>query len=59
MRRDSDRFAEAIDGAAREFEFTSKAATFDDDKVITDVADRLGWLTVSIANDWSQVFPDA
>jgi len=46
------------DDAEREFAYESRAATFDDAEQITEVADRLGWLTVSIARDWSQVFPD-
>jgi len=46
------------DDAEREFAYESRAATFDDAEPITDVADRLGWLTVSVSRDWSQVFPD-
>lgn len=45
------------DDAEREFAYASTAATFDDDEAITAVADRLGWLTVSMARDWDTVFP--
>ena len=44
------------DDAEREFAYQSTAATFDAAEPITDVANRLGWTTVSMANDWSQVF---
>lgn len=45
------------DDAEREFAYESRAATFDEDEPITAVADRLGWLRVSIERDWAQVFP--
>lgn len=44
------------DDAEREFAYESAAVTFHDAEPITAVADRLGWLTVSIRDDWSQVF---
>lgn len=46
------------DDAEREFAYESTAATFEDVEPITDVADRLGWLVVSMADDWDRVFPD-
>ncbi len=46
------------DDDEREAAYESTAATFEDAEAITDVADRLGWLTVSMANDWERVFPD-
>ncbi len=45
------------DDADREFAYTSTAVTFDDAEPITAVADRLGWLTVSMRHDWETVFP--
>jgi phosphoserine phosphatase len=46
------------DDADREYAYVSRAATFDEDETITDVADRLGWVTVSMARDWATVFPE-
>jgi phosphoserine phosphatase len=46
------------DDADREYAYVGRAATFDEDEDITDVADRLGWITVSIAHDWKAVFPE-
>jgi hypothetical protein len=40
----------------REFAYQSVAATFEDTEAITDVANRLGWVTVSMRNDWATVF---
>lgn len=40
----------------REFAYEGKGATTNDTEPITDVADRLGWTTVSMKNDWSTVF---
>lgn len=42
---------------AREFQYVSAAATFEDDEPILEVARRLGWTVISMANDWSTVFP--
>lgn len=47
------------DDAAREFQYASTALTFDDREPILDVADRLGWTVVSMATDWSDIFPAA
>ena len=44
------------DDAVREFAYESRAATFDDAEPITAVAERLGWVVVSIRNDWDVVF---
>lgn len=44
------------DDAEREFAYESSAATFADAERITDVAERLGWVTVSMQRDWSTVF---
>ncbi len=46
------------DDAEREYAYESRAQTFAEDEPITDVADRLGWVTVSMARDWATVFPD-
>lgn len=47
------------DDAQREFAYRSMAATLEETEPITEVADRLGWHTVSIAEDWEQVFSTA
>ncbi|WP_313817408.1 HAD family hydrolase [Citricoccus sp.] len=44
------------DDADREYAYQSTAATFHDTEPITAVADRLGWVTVSMARDWEHVF---
>jgi phosphoglycolate phosphatase-like HAD superfamily hydrolase len=44
------------DDAEREFAYASTAATFADAEPITDVAARLGWVTVSMRDDWATVF---
>lgn len=46
------------DDADREVAYTSVAQTFDEVEPITDVGARLGWTVVSMARDWSRVFPD-
>jgi len=46
------------DDADREFEYVGRAQTFEETETITDVAGRLGWLTVSMRDDWSRIFPD-
>jgi phosphoserine phosphatase len=45
------------DDAEREFAYESKAVTFEEDELITDVAERLGWVVVSMRRDWGTVFP--
>jgi hypothetical protein len=45
------------DDADREYAYAGTAATFADPEAITDVAARLGWVVVSMRNDWSTVFP--
>ncbi len=47
------------DDAEREYEYVGRAQTFEESEAITDVARRLGWVTVSMARDWDTVFPDA
>ncbi len=44
------------DDADREYAYKSTAATFHDAEPITAVAERLGWVTVSMADDWEQIF---
>ena len=44
------------DDAEREFAYESKAVTFEEDEPITAVADRLGWVVVSMQRDWEIVF---
>ncbi len=44
------------DDAQREFAYASTAVTFEDDEPITTVGERLGWVTVSMKNDWETVF---
>ena len=44
------------DDAEREFSYVSAAQTFAESEPITDVADRLGWTVISMANDWHTVF---
>jgi phosphoserine phosphatase len=45
------------DDGDREFAYQSVAATFDDAEPITTTAARLGWLVVSMKDDWDTVFP--
>ncbi|AXK44915.1 HAD family hydrolase [Brachybacterium saurashtrense] len=45
------------DDADHEYDYRGSAATFQDAEPITTVAERLGWVTVSIAEDWTHVFP--
>jgi phosphoserine phosphatase len=45
------------DDAAREFAYASTAATFEEDEPITAVGERLGWVVVSMKDDWETVFP--
>jgi phosphoserine phosphatase len=44
------------DDDVREFSYQSTAATFDDDAPITTIGERLGWLIVSMKDDWETVF---
>lgn len=44
------------DDGDREFAYTSTAATFAETEPITAVARRLGWVTVSMRDDWETVF---
>jgi phosphoserine phosphatase len=45
------------DDADREFAYQGTAVTFQDAEPITDVAARLGWVVVSMRDDWDVVFP--
>lgn len=45
------------DDADREYAYESRAASFDSDGAITDVARRSGWTIVSMRHDWSTIFP--
>jgi hypothetical protein len=47
------------DDAEREYAYTGRAATFTEAEPITTVAARLGWTTISMADDWATVFPPA
>jgi phosphoserine phosphatase len=44
------------DDADREFAYASTAATFEEAEPITTVGRRLGWVVVSMKNDWQTVF---
>jgi len=44
------------DDDEREFAYESTAVSFDEDEPITSVADRLGWVVVSMQCDWQTVF---
>ena len=44
------------DDDEREFAYQSVAATFTDDEPITTIGERLGWLVVSMRDDWRTVF---
>ena len=46
------------DDAEREFSYVSVAQSFTEPEPIIDVANRLDWTVVSMANDWVTVFPD-
>jgi hypothetical protein len=45
------------DDAEREYAYESAAGTFESSEPIADTAHRLGWTVVSMARDWSRVFP--
>jgi phosphoserine phosphatase len=44
------------DDADREFAYRSTAVTFAEDEPITAVGERLGWVVVSMKDDWETVF---
>jgi phosphoglycolate phosphatase-like HAD superfamily hydrolase len=44
------------DDAEREFAYESKAVSFEESEPITAVAERLGWVVVSMKDDWETVF---
>jgi formylglycine-generating enzyme required for sulfatase activity len=41
----------------REFRYASRAGTFEESEPITEVGARSRWTVVSMAADWSTVFP--
>lgn len=45
------------DDAEREFAYEGTAVSFQQDEPITAVAERLGWVVVSMKDDWHTVFP--
>jgi phosphoserine phosphatase len=45
------------DDADREFAYQSTAVSFDESEPITDVGERLGWVVLSMRDDWDVVFP--
>jgi hypothetical protein len=47
------------DDDEREFAYESTAASFEDAEPITNVAERLGWVVVSMRHDWQTIFPSA
>jgi hypothetical protein len=44
------------DDDEREFAYESTAVTFEDAEPITEIAHRLGWLVISMKQDWETVF---
>jgi hypothetical protein len=47
------------DDSEREFAYQSTAVTFEEAEPITTVGERLGWVVVSMKDDWDTVFaPD-
>jgi hypothetical protein len=44
------------DDAEREFAYESRAVSFEEDEPITAIADRLGWVVVSMRDDWETIF---
>ena len=44
------------DDDQREFSYESTAATFQEDEPITTIGERLGWVIVSMKDDWETVF---
>jgi len=47
------------DDSEREFAYESAAVTFEENESITAVGQRLGWVVVSMHDDWETVFPPA
>ena len=47
------------DDGEREFAYESQAVSFQEDEPITTVADRLGWVVVSMRRDWKTIFAAA
>lgn len=47
------------DDAGREFAYASKPGSFEEEKPILEVAADLGWVVVSMKDDWSTVFADS
>ena len=45
------------DDREREFAYESVSGTLKEHEPITRVAERLGWTVISMARDWSTVFP--
>jgi hypothetical protein len=45
------------DDREREFAYASVSSTLKEAEPITEVAGRLGWTVISMARDWSTVFP--
>ena len=46
------------DDADREYAYTSRAATLEESEPITSVGGRLGWVVVSMRDDWDTIFDD-
>jgi hypothetical protein len=44
------------DDGEREFSYASKPGSFQEEKPITEVAADLGWVVVSMKEDWETVF---
>jgi phosphoserine phosphatase len=44
------------DDTDREFAYQGTAATFDDPEPIATIAQRLGWTTISMRDDWTTIF---
>ena len=47
------------DDADREYAYASRAGSFETDETILETAARLGWVVVSIKDDWTTVFADS
>ncbi|MBB2910639.1 hypothetical protein FHS43_001902 [Streptosporangium becharense] len=45
------------DDAGREYSYAGKAQTLSETEPVTEIASRLGWCVVSMADDWETVFP--
>ena len=46
------------DDAEREYAYESEAGSFEATEKILDTAERLGWVVVSIKDDWATVYAD-